>query len=110
MPRKSKAIEDLSPQAIRTLRQIGEDLRAAIDARETYGEFADRCFMHRHTLRKALEGDPNLSIGIYISVLEGLGLLSHLDGIGSPEKDELGQTLRLGRVIRPKDVHLDNDF
>jgi hypothetical protein len=110
MPTIPRAITNLSPEATNRLKEIGEDLRAAIKARGDIGEFAERVGMHRNTLAKALKGDPCVDIGIYVSILEGLGLLDHLQGLGAPERDTEGQSIRLGRRKRARDISISSDF
>lgn len=109
MPRDSKALQDLSPSSRQQLVKLGQNLRDAITARETLQEFADRAQMNRQTLRKVLCGNANVPIGFYVAALEALGLTDHLEGIAAPERDAIGQALRLGRLSTFK-PDLPNDF
>lgn len=65
--------------------------------------------MTRETIRKLCQGKPGLDWGIFVAVLDALGLLDHLADVGQPEKDELGQSLCLGRSSL-KRIKLDSDF
>lgn len=109
MPRDSKALQDLSPDSLSQLSKLGQNLRDAITVRETLQEFADRTQMNRQTLRKVLSGNASVPIGFYIAALEALGLTDHLDGIAAPERDDIGQALRLGRLTDKK-TDLPRDF
>ena len=109
MPQNSKAIQDLSPDSLFLLATLGQNLRDAISARETLVEFANRTQMNRKTLGKVLAGNATVPIGFYVAALEALGLSSHLEGIAAPEKDNVGQALRLGRV-KSRDLDLPSDF
>jgi hypothetical protein len=99
----------LSEPAQERLRELGKNLELAIDARETKSAFAARVGITRETLRKLCQGRAGLDWGIFVAVLDALGLLDHLAEVGQPEKDRLGQSLRLGR-ISPSDIHLDSNF
>jgi transcriptional regulator with XRE-family HTH domain len=78
----------------RVLKKLGQDIR---DARRRQGlpaeVVADRAFTSRPTLRRIEAGDYSVSIGIYASVLQALGLLDGLGELAEPSKDKLGMAL-----------------
>lgn len=65
---------------------------------------AERAFTSRSTLQKVEAGDSNVSIGIYASVLQALGLLEGLGQIADLGNDPVGQALASAEL--PKHVHL----
>ena len=90
----------------RTLRKLGQDIA---DARKRRGltmeTVADRAFTSRKTLSRIEDGDHGVSIGIYASVLNALGLLEGLGELADPARDELGLSLasaELPKRVRPK--------
>lgn len=54
---------------------------------------AERAATSRPTLSRLEKGDPSVSIGIYASVLQALGLLDDLAGLADPARDSVGQQL-----------------
>ncbi len=109
MGRKTKAIEELSGNAVDTLKRLGESISVAIESRESKRSFAERIGVSRDTLRKLTTGDPSMQIGVLVASLDALGLLDHLDAVAEPANDKLGQSIRIGRVSSGKHT-LDNDF
>ena len=83
------------PVAVRrTLRKLGADIRDARSRRKLpMAVVAERAFTSRSTLQKVEEGDTNVGIGIYASVLQALGLLDGLGDIADIAQDEVGQSL-----------------
>ncbi len=65
---------------------------------------AERAFTSRSTLQRVEAGDTNVSIGIYASVLQALGLLDGLSKVADIVNDPLGQALAKAEL--PKHVHL----
>jgi len=54
---------------------------------------ATRAFTSRKTLQRIEEGDHGVSIGIYASVLNALGLLDGLASLADPTNDSTGMQL-----------------
>ncbi|NND73200.1 MAG: helix-turn-helix transcriptional regulator [Rhodothermales bacterium] len=83
------------PNAVRrTLRKLGHDIKDARKRRGLSMEIvADRAFTSRKTLGRIEEGDHGVSIGIYASVLQALGLLDGLGDLADPSNDALGMSL-----------------
>ena len=94
------------PVAVRrTLRKLGADIRDARRRRKLpMAVVAERAFTSRSTLQKIEEGDTNVGIGIYGSVLQALGLLKGLEDVADIARDEVGQSLASANL--PKRVHL----
>lgn len=95
------------PGAVRrTLRKLGQDIGDARKRRGlTMATVADRAFTSRKTLSRIEDGDHGVSIGIYASVLNALGLLERLGEIADPAIDEVGLSLAsagLPKRVRPR--------
>ena len=89
----------------RTLRKLGADIRDARRRRRLpMTVVAERAFTSRSTLQKIEQGDTNVGIGIYASVLQALGLLNGLEDVADIAHDEVGQSLASANL--PKRVHL----
>lgn len=94
----------------RALRKLGTDiLNARRRRRLPASVVAERAFTTRQTLQKVEQGDPGVSMGIYASTLNALGLLDGLaqaaditrDPTGlAMATDELPQRVRLKRQPR----------
>ncbi len=108
MGRKTKAIEELSGNAIDTLKRLGDSISVAIESRESKSSFAERIDLSRDTLRKLMTGDPSIQIGMLVAHWMA-GLLDHLDAVAEPANDKLGQFICIGRISSGKPT-LDNDF
>lgn len=64
---------------------LGGRLRQArLDRDEPQREFAARLGVSVPTLRKMENGDPSVSMGLWVDVLELLGRISELDGLLAP--------------------------
>ena len=83
------------PSAVRrTLRKLGQDIQDARKRRALTMEIvADRAFTSRKTLARVEGGDHGVSVGIYASVLNALGMLDALGDVADPSQDELGMAL-----------------
>ncbi len=94
------------PAAVRrTLRKLGADIHDARRRRKLpMAVVAERAFTSRSTLQKVEAGDANVSIGIYASVLQALGLLEGLSQVADIGNDSVGQALASADL--PKHVHL----
>ncbi|MDQ2077560.1 helix-turn-helix domain-containing protein [Marinimicrobium sp. ABcell2] len=110
MPRPSTLARELSPTAGAELQRLGADIGAAIKVRENYQDFADRIGVSRATVRKIVNGDPGVSLGTFVGALDALGLLDHLRGVAAPERDSLGQSLRLQPKRTDVGFSMDRDF
>lgn len=64
----------------------------------------ERAFTSRSTLQRVEAGDTSVSIGIYASVLQALGLLEGLSKVADIGNDSIGQALASAEL--PKRIHL----
>lgn len=79
---------------IRAIRKLGHDIRDARRRRRiTTTILAERASISRTTLNKIEKGDPNVSLGIYTTVLFVLGLADRLADLADPRHDAIGRTL-----------------
>ena len=94
------------PAAVRrALRKLGADIHDASRRRKLpMAIVAERAFRSRSTLQRVEAGDTNVSIGIYATVLQALGLLEGLGQVADISNDSVGQALASADL--PKRVHL----
>lgn len=94
------------PAAVRrVMRKLGADIHDARRRRKLpMAVVAERAFTSRSTLQRVEAGDTNVSIGIYASVLQALGLLEGLGQVADISNDSVGQALASADL--PKHVHL----
>jgi len=91
----------------RALRTLGSDIRDARKRRALSMEtVADRAFTSRKTLQRIEQGDHGVSIGIYASVINALGLLDRLTELADPSNDVIG--MELANASLPKRVRSKN--
>jgi transcriptional regulator with XRE-family HTH domain len=91
--------------ARRALHKLGADIHDARRRRRLpMAIVAERAFTSRSTLQRVEAGDSSVSIGIYASVLQALGLLEGLSQIADISNDVVGQALASADL--PKRVHL----
>ena len=102
----ANAYSTYPPAAVRrTLRKLGADIHDARRRRKLpMAVVAERAFTSRSTLQRVEAGDANVSIGIYASVLQALGLLDGLGQVANISNDRVGQALASADL--PKHIHL----
>ena len=91
----------------RALRKLGSDLRdARLRRRLSMQIVADRARTTRATLTRVERGDPHVSMGLYSSVLNVLGLLDGVAMLADVATDKVGVELEASRLPRraPKSV------
>jgi len=89
----------------RALRKLGADIHDARRRRRLpMAVVAERAFTSRSTLQRVEAGDTSVSIGIYASVLQALGLLEGMSNAADIGNDPVGQALASAEL--PKRVHL----
>jgi len=93
------------PAAVkRALRKLGADIQDARRRRRLpMAVVAERAFTSRSTLQKIEAGDTSVSIGIYASVLQAIGLLEGLGKVADISNDSVGQSLASADL--PKHAH-----
>lgn len=89
----------------RALRKLGHDIRDARRRRRIpVAILAERASVSRTTLNKVEKGEPGVSMGIYATVLFGLGMIDRLADIADPRHDAVG--LALEEENLPKRIRL----
>lgn len=84
----SKSISALPLPVRRALRKLGADLAAARKRRRlTMQLMAERAMTSRQTISRLEKGDPNVSMGIYATVLFILGMQDRLGDLASAQAD-----------------------
>jgi transcriptional regulator with XRE-family HTH domain len=93
----------VSVASARALRKLGSDLRdARLRRRLSMQVVADRARTTRATLTRIERGDPAVSIGIYCSTLNALGLLDGVSMLADVATDRVGVELEASRLPRRK--------
>ncbi len=98
----------------RALRKLGADITAARRRRGISTELmAERALIGRRTLRRAEQGDPSVSMGVYATLIFVLGLTERLSSLVDASADPLGMSLAeeaLPKRIRTREsVYGDSD-
>ncbi len=106
----SNATQFMSHKVETICRQLGINLSEAILARTTRSAFARQLNISRDTLRKAMNGDPNVGLGVYVAAFDALNLSEAIASIGAAEHDSVGQAKRMRRGALQAPGPLDNDF
>lgn len=92
----------LLPSLQKILIQLGENIKLARLRRNFSATMiAERAGISRNTLHQIEQGNPNVKIGLYLTVLLCLGL--HTDFIQVAKDDKLGRKLQdIGLVTRKR--------
>ena len=89
---------------VRALRKLGREIRDARRRRRIpVAILAQRASISRSTLSKVEKGDPNVSLGLYATVLFVLGMVDRVADLADPRHDTVGLALEeenLPRRIR----------
>ncbi len=102
---KSTALPNLPMPALRALRKLGADIHdARVRRRIPTALMAERAMISRGTLNRLEKGSPEVSIGIYATVLFILGLETRLGDLADIRTDEVG--LQLDEARLPQRIHL----
>jgi len=89
----------------RALRKLGQDIRDARLRRRIPTEIlAERASISRTTLYKVENGEVNVSIGIYSTILFVLGMIDRVSDLADANVDKLGRQLEEERL--PKRIRL----
>ena|ERR1700691_774519 len=95
------------------LTRLGKNLRTARIRRNfTIDEVAQKIGTGRRAIMDAEKGKTSTGIGIYVALLWTYDLLSQMNDVANPAKDEQGLTLiaRKEKTRARKSAELDNDF
>ena len=91
---KKKGRYSLPIPVERSLRKLGQDIRAArLRRRIKAAILAERAGISGPTLWKIEKGDPGVSIGMYACVLFSLGMIERLADLSDVRRDDLGLML-----------------
>jgi transcriptional regulator with XRE-family HTH domain len=89
----------------RAVRKLGKDIRdARLRRRIPTAVLAQRASISRMTLYKVENGDTNVSMGTYATLLFALGMIDRIGNLADAEQDTLGRQLEEERL--PKRVRL----
>lgn len=81
------------------LAALGANLRLARRRRRlSVASLAERVMVSPPTIRKLEQGDPTVSLGVFITALWALGLTDGLKTLAAPESDALGLHAELQRL------------
>lgn len=101
---RSKILPSLPLPVRRSLKKVGADISDARKRRRLSTEtMCQRAMISRPTLNKIEDGDPDVSIGRYASVLFVLGMTDRLKDIADPSHDQLGLDLESEKL--PKRIY-----
>ena len=95
------------------LSRLGENLRTARIRRNfTIDEVAQKIGTGRRAVMDAEKGKPSTGVGVYVALLWVYDLLSQLNDVANPAKDEQGLTLVAAKekTRARKSGGLDSDF
>ena len=85
----------------RALAKPGGDIKAAgLRRRIPKALMAERAFIARSTLQKVEQGNPAVSMGIYLTVVFILGMSDRVDELAEPTLDGLGMQLEGGTAAK----------
>ncbi len=88
MSKSSLALVSLPPDAASSLFKLGEHLALArVRRKESQKQWAMRIGVSVPTLIRMENGEPSVSMGVYMTALWLMGLSRSLGEIASPEKD-----------------------
>lgn len=88
MTRSTLANEGLPTRVLKSLKQLGLNLRLARQRRNmTQATLAQNMFVTAKTVRRMESGDPGVSMGVYATALFVMGMENVLSKIASPEAD-----------------------
>jgi hypothetical protein len=102
---RSKAVPALPLPVKRSLKKLGQDIADARRRRRIPTTLmAQRAMISRATLARVEKGAPQVSLGIYATVLFILGLDKRLGDLADVRADEIGLALEEERL--PKRIYL----
>jgi len=97
----SRQVAKLLPRSERAVQHMGLALAKARLRREiTAQQMAERAGMSRTTLRKLEAGNPCVTLGAFVAVLQVLGMTGDLSKVASD--DPLGRELQDAKLPLPK--------
>ena len=96
---KRSRIAEAPPAAVEeALKRLGRSLRTARLRRKLpQAVLAERVGVSRFVLADIEKGKPTVSVAAHLGVLWALGLLSHMQEVADPDRDEEGKALERAR-------------
>ncbi len=108
---KTKVFCGIQQSSLNNLDKFGKNLNVAIKHRNLrQKDIAEAALISIPTLRKAINGDPTVSIGVYLSIMSQLQLDDQIATLAEPCSDEIGMALaerNLPARIRVKEDKYD---
>lgn len=95
-------------------KRLGQHLATARKRRRlTLRELAAKAGVSYDTVRAVEAGNLQTGLGAYLAMLWAMGLESEFQNLASPERDDEGQQLELGRLparVRHRTEKVDDEF
>lgn len=105
---KRQAINFATPATQQASKHLGVLVRQARLARQwTIAELAERAGIGTATLKRIEKGAPSVTLGVWLSVFERLGLLALFNTLADPASEAL---LNETRARRARRARADLDF
>lgn len=102
---KSRALPSIPLGADKALRKLGTDIKDARRRRRIpTAIMAQRAMISRGTLARVEKGSPEVSMGIYVTILFMLGLEKRVADLADIRSDDVGLDLEEERL--PQRIHL----
>lgn len=102
---KSKSNSKIPIPVRRAVRKLGKDIRDARLRRRIPTELlAERASISRMTLYNVENGDTNVSMGTYATIMFVLGMIDRISNLADANEDALGRQLEEERL--PKRIRL----
>ncbi len=104
MGKRSKGVAALPELMKFSLRTVGKNIQIARKRRRIpLRQMSERSMISIPTLRKIEQGNPSVSIGIFLQVLWILQLHTEFESLADPAKDVVG--IRTEQARLPKKIH-----
>jgi len=103
MPKSSAHNEFLPPQALQSVKAVGEGLALArLRRKESLRDWALRMGVAVRTVQRMEKGDPGVGMGIYALAIWLMGRSQALADVSAPEHDMAALDLELQSLRRRK--------
>jgi hypothetical protein len=103
MPKSSAHNEFLPPQALQSVKAVGEGLALArLRRKESLRDWALRMGVAVRTVQRMEKGDPGVGMGIYALAIWLMGRSQALADVSAPEHDMTALDLELQSLRRRK--------
>lgn len=91
---RTNVFSGIPNSSLSNLATFGNNLKIAIKRRGMRQiDIAEAVLISLPTLRKALSGDPKVSMGVYLAILTQLQLDEQIANLAEPSDDEIGMAL-----------------